>query len=333
MRDMQPAQCFDRRGKWLRNADSREIISQTHMMMLLALPLLAATLQTADGIRLWYSDAGKGAPIVVIHGGPGMDHGSLENDLAPLTKRHRVIFYDQRGGGRSSLPDDAAQLTIDHHVSDLEALRKHLRIEKMTLLAHSFGPAIAALYAIRYPDHVDRMIFLGPIPRRKGAFFEEYGANLSARVDEKSRMRAEEIEKSFATTKDMTAACREYWSIMTPPRVARSLSATLVKSDLCSSPPEAIRFGMLKTGPATWQSMGEWDWTADLQKLRTPLLIIHGEEDAIPMKMVEEWSNAMPNARLMKLEKTAHFPHAERPDIVFPAIEKFLKEDSWTPKK
>ena len=289
--------------------------------------------QSGDGVRIWYEQAGKGSPIVVIHGGPGMDHASLAADLVPLTKHHRVIYYDQRGGGRSSLPDDASLLTIDRHVADLEALRAHLKLEKMTLLAHSFGPAIAALYAIRYPARVDHMIFLGPIPPRKGAFFEEYGTNLMARVGEKERARADEIEKSFSTTKDMTAACREYWSLMTPPRVAKSLPATVVKSDLCSSPPEAIRFGMLKTGPATWASLGDWNWVSDLQNVNVPTLIIHGEEDAIPMKMVEEWATALPHAKLLKLDRTAHFPHAERPGIVFPAIEHFLKETSWIPKK
>lgn len=93
-----------------------------------------------DGVRLWYTESGKGSPVIVIHGGPGMDHDSLSADLGPLRARHRVIEYDQRGGGRSTLPADVALLTIDHHVDDLEALRKHLGLKRVTLLAHSFGP-------------------------------------------------------------------------------------------------------------------------------------------------------------------------------------------------
>src|SRR5258707_12013989 len=79
--------------------------------------------KAGDGVRLWYADGGKGSPVIVIHGGPGMDHGSLSADLAPLRLHHRVIEYDQRGGGRSTLPADMNLLTIDHHVADLEALR------------------------------------------------------------------------------------------------------------------------------------------------------------------------------------------------------------------
>jgi pimeloyl-ACP methyl ester carboxylesterase len=195
----------------------------------------------------------------------------------------------------------------------------------MTLIGHSFGPAIAARYAIRYPDRVERMIFLGPIPPRKGKFFEEFGAGLFQRLDAGERKRAVELQQSFASAADVTAVCREYWSIMTPPRVAKSLDAAVVKSDLCSAPPEAIRFGWTKTNPATFGSLGDWDWTAELSRVRVPTLIIHGEEDAIPMAMVSEWVTALPNARIMRLARTAHFPHAERPSLVFPAIETFLR--------
>jgi proline iminopeptidase len=253
-----------------------------------------------------------------------MDHNSLAADLAPFEASHRLIYYDQRGGGQSTLPADTALLTIDHHVRDLEALRRHLGLEKITLLAHSFGPAIAAQYAIHYPAHVERMIFLSPIPPVKGKFFEEYGASLMKRLTDPQRARGAELQKAFDTSSDTTAVCREYWSIMTPPRVAKSLSASVVKSDLCTAPPEAIRYGMTKTNPATFGSLGDWNWTGDLAKVKAPVLIIHGDEDAIPMAMVNGWVTALPNARIVRLKQTAHFPHAERPKIVYRAVEDFM---------
>lgn len=291
-------------------------------MQSLAVALLFATLIDAgDGVQIWYTERGEGTPIVVIHGGPGMDHATLAADLVPLEKNHRVIYYDQRGGGRSTLPSDTTLLTIDHHVADLEALRKHLGLEKVTLLAHSFGPAIAAQYAIRHPKRVDRMIFLGPIPPRKGKFFEEYGRRLRRRVPPEDLKRAEAL--SF-DSENVSEVCREYWTIMTPPRVARSLSASVVKADLCSASPEALRYGMTKTNEVTFASLGDWNWIPELRKLRVRTLILHGLKDAIPMSMVREWT-ALPNSRLLELEETAHFPHAERPAIVFGAIERFLK--------
>ena len=112
---------------------------------------------------------------------------------------------------------------------------------------------------------------------------------------------------------------------MVRPRVAVSLPVSVVKSDLCTATAEAIRYGMTKTNPATFASLGDWDWRAELARVRVPTLIIHGEEDAIPMDMVEEWATAMPRARLLRLPHTGHFPHAERPEVVFPAIEEFLR--------
>lgn len=287
--------------------------------------LLAAPADTfidaGDGVRLWYMSRGHGSPVVVIHGGPGMDHATLAADLVPLERRHRVIYYDQRGGGRSTLPGDTSLLTIDHHVRDLEALRQQLGLAKLTLLAHSFGPAIAARYAMRHPDRVDRMIFLGPIPPRKGTFSEQYGRTLRERLTPEQLQRANELSFDGENTE---AVCREYWSIMTRPRVAKSLPVTVVKADLCAASSEAIRYGMTKTNPATFASLGDWNWTAELARVRTPTLVIHGEEDAIPMSMVEEWTTSMPSARLLRLPETGHFPHAERPAIVFREIERFL---------
>lgn len=263
-------------------------------------------------------------------GGRGVLWSSSTAGRGWITPRCSLICVRSNGGIASSittsvaagarLPDDIALLTIDHHVRDLEAVRRHLGVEKLTIVAHSFGPAIAALYAIRHPEHVDRMVFLGPIPPRRGGFREEYGKRLMARLtpDEAARAGALSFEDG-----DARAVCREYWSIMTRPRVARSLPVSVVKSDLCGPTAEAIRYGMTRTNPITTESMGDWDWTGELATLSTAILVIHGEEDAIPIEMVAEWTRA-PHATLLRLPKTGHFPHAERPGKVFRAIERFL---------
>lgn len=282
-------------------------------------------IDAGNGIRLWTKQRGHGSPIIVIHGGPGMDHDTLAADVVPLERDHRFIYYDQRGGGRSTLPSDTNLLTIDHFVDDLDAVRKHYGLNKVTLLAHSFGPAVAALYAIKYPSRVNRMIFVGPIPPMKEKFFQEFGATVQSRLTKEQRDRAEALQKQWMTG-DATKICREYWSIMTPPRLAKSSPASAVKSDFCTAPPEAIVYGMTKTNPKTFGSLGDWDWRSQLAHVKVPALIIHGEEDAIPMSMVSAWATSMPHARLLRVKDAAHFPFAERPAIVFTAIEAFLRE-------
>lgn len=287
-------------------------------------PVVAST----DGVKLYVKTVGNGPPVVVVHGGPGLDHGSLLPDLEPLTKTHRLVFYDQRGGGRSTLVD-APHLGIDDHVADLESLREHLGLEKVTLLAHSFGPGIAAKYAIAHPSRVERMIFLGPIPPRRGRFVEEYGAAVKARLSDAQRARMAELLAVYKTEEgDVVAACREYWEIATLPRVAKGADPRSVKADLCTAPAVAIRFGMMTTNEATFASLGDWDWREALAAVKAPTLVIHGEEDMIPAAMVREWTASLPNARVILLPKTGHFPHAEKPQVVFPAIEEFLR-GSW----
>jgi proline iminopeptidase len=119
-----------------------------------------------DGASLFYRMVGTGPDVLVmIHGGPGMDMGYMVPDFRPLEAHHRLLYYDQRGSGRSELlRDDASLYTMARHVADLEALRRQFGLERMTLVAHSFGPAIAASYAIAHPERVARMIFLGPVP-------------------------------------------------------------------------------------------------------------------------------------------------------------------------
>jgi proline iminopeptidase len=104
----------------------------------------------SDSARLYYRVMGHAADtIIAIHGGPGMDQESIANDFAVLAQKHTVIFYDQRGGGKSTLPADTTTLVAARQVQDLDELRQHFKLAKVTLVAHSYGPLLAASYATR----------------------------------------------------------------------------------------------------------------------------------------------------------------------------------------
>jgi proline iminopeptidase len=280
-----------------------------------------------DGAALFYRMVGAGPDVLVmIHGGPGMDMGYMVPDFRPLAEHHRLLFYDQRGGGRSELlRDDPALYTMARHVADLEALRRQFGLPRMTLVAHSFGPAIAASYAMAHPERVARMIFLGPVPPRAGDMETRYAATIDSRLTPDERVELAKWGTAMVRGADPVQACRAYWAIAVKPRVARPELASRVTGDFCSAGAEAIRSGMGVAGPHTEASLGAWDFRPGLAAVTAPTLILHGESDAIPMDLVEEWTAAMPAAKLVKIPGASHFPYVERPDLVWPEIERFLR--------
>ncbi|MFE7852985.1 alpha/beta fold hydrolase [Streptomyces sp. NPDC057403] len=116
-----------------------------------------------DGTELAYHARGQGAPLVVLPGGP-MQASSYLGDLGGLTAHRRLILLDLRGTGDSAVPADPATYRCDRLVDDVEALRVHLGLERMDVLAHSAGGSLAMLYAARYPRRVARLVLVTAIP-------------------------------------------------------------------------------------------------------------------------------------------------------------------------
>ncbi|MFF9060481.1 alpha/beta fold hydrolase [Streptomyces sp. NPDC014882] len=120
-----------------------------------------------DGTPLAYHVRGEGEPLVVLPGGP-MRASEYLGDLGGLAARRRLILLDLRGTGDSSAPADPATYRCDRQVEDVEALRVHLGLERMDLLAHSAGGSLALLYAARHPRRVARLVLVTVIPRVLG---------------------------------------------------------------------------------------------------------------------------------------------------------------------
>lgn len=311
------------------------------LVALALLPALGAAQETgyvsvSDGAKVFYKTSGKPRPgvdtIIAIHGGPGLDLGTIYNDMAIMFgSKHFVIFYDQRGGGRSALPADTTQLYSARQIQDLDDLRKHFKLERVTLVAHSYGPLLAGSYAIAHPTNVKKMIFFGPVPPLKAGFNPRYGANFNARMDSVGRraMNAANRQQLDSTVTDSVAraGCREYWRIGMRPRLSEpDRTWPLMKSDFCETELRGIRYGSRFGTRIITGSFGDWDLRPALATLNVPLLVMHGEEETIPMDLIEAWITAMPKgmATLIKVPRAAHFVYVERPEIVYPAVEKFL---------
>jgi proline iminopeptidase len=276
-------------------------------------------------VRIFYRVVGTGPDtIVAVHGGPGGNMNDMMPDLDRLASRHVIIYYDQRGGGHSELPSDTTRLDARYFVEDLEFLRRYFHLERLTLLAHSFGPLLVARYAQTYPDRVARMIFVGAIgPRRADA--TAYGRTMYARMDSATRDSMIALVQALAsgTAADPVVACRKYGELERKVEIAQGRSGARKASD-CAFPPEAIRYAHRYTSQVTFASFGDWNYTRTLDQVSAPLLVVYGDRDPSPMSSQRAWAAAVPNGRLLVVAGAGHAPHVDDPNVFFPALNTFL---------
>src|SRR6266849_6986121 len=112
----------------------------------------------AGNASLYAREIGRGQPIIVLHGGPDFDHSYLLPDLDRLADAFRLIYYDQRGRGRSADQVLPEEVTLASEMDDLEMVRQHFHLESPALLGHSWGTVLALEYALRHPERVSLMI-------------------------------------------------------------------------------------------------------------------------------------------------------------------------------
>ena len=118
----------------------------------------------AGKVSLYSREIGRGQPIIVLHGGPDFDHGYLLPDLDRLADAFRLIYYDQRGRGRSANEVLPEEVSLASDVDDIDKVRQHFHLESAALLGHSWGAVLALEYALRHPERVSHMILM--IPRQ-----------------------------------------------------------------------------------------------------------------------------------------------------------------------
>ena len=279
-----------------------------------------------SGVRLFYRLLGTGGdPVVLIHGGPGFTSDYLADDMAPLARTWSVFIYDQRGIGKSTLVSDAAGLAAQRYVEDLEAIRKHLGLEQLTLLGHSWGAAPAALYAMQYPQRVRRMILVGTIPFRRSELAAAFEKMAAGRDSVTQRRMAELSAIRKANPSDLSA-CQEYYRLWFTPFFAARSAADRMQGNVCAGSPASLENKPF-VDQFTFPSLGDWDWTTSLSTAIAPTLIIHGELDPLPIESARKWATTMPNARLVELKGIGHFPHVEAPEAFFEAVRRFLEGD------
>ncbi len=115
----------------------------------------------AHGVLIYYQIIGHGAPLMIVHGGPGVSHDYLMPYLLPLARNNQLVFIDERGSGRSEKLEDTSQYTVENMVEDVESVRQELHLGKISLMGHSFGGVLAQAYAFKYQQNLTHLILGG----------------------------------------------------------------------------------------------------------------------------------------------------------------------------
>lgn len=276
-----------------------------------------------DQGKLYYQKFGSGGtPIIVVHGGPGLDQSYLQPQMLALSKNHEVIFYDQRGSGRSLETSlSPALINISQFTKDLEDLRKQLGLNKFILLGHSWGGFLAMRYTLNYPEHVSALILLNTSPadyKGQQAFIKEFTKRTQPIKNEITPL-FNFLEFEKLTSAQISKLYRTVFSVYfyNPKKVNELTLNTSEES--------------AKGGEKVMQLMSNTSWLKpntnlfpELKKLNVPTLVISGKQDIVPLWTSQEIKEAIPHAEMVVLEECGHFPYIEKPDELFNHIQRFL---------
>jgi proline iminopeptidase len=264
---------------------------------------------------LYYEELGTvaGVPLMIVNGGPGVDHTYMHcSDAWNLLAEHRhVVFYDQRGVGRSTPLQKGQSCTLADQIADLEALRSHLGFERMDLLGHSWGGYLVMAYAARFPSRVGHLVICdSAAPKLKDTvfLFKDVFPETVARQD----------GLSFAETLGDSAATQEsflqYLSMLFYSTEHRDQYMAQAKPRLNKAVNEAVV-----------ADLDKYDLGPELKKFRFPTLVINGRFDAnVAPSVAYKIHESIPGSRLVLFERSGHLPFFEERDDFVRLVEGFL---------
>ncbi len=268
-------------------------------------------------------------PLVLLHGGPGAHHDYLYPQLLALAESHRVVTYDQRGGGRSR-PEDATPITWRTQVDDLAQLLNEFELQWPVLVGYSWGALLAMLYCVEASQHQavsassirqmpmpSRMVLISPAPITS-SWRTEFETELLERQRRPAiQMLRAELAASGLRERDPVAYRQRSFELsvagyFADPIRARSLTPFRVTGRVQQS---------------IWESLGAFDLRDSLatcaRAVRLPVLVVHGRADPIPLASAMAVAEAL-DATFVELTDCGHVPYVEQPAALFAAIAHFL---------
>jgi proline iminopeptidase len=258
---------------------------------------------------------GDGTPLVLVNGGPGLDHVYLRAPAFERLGRDRpVVYYDQRGTGRSSALEPGQPCGLAEQIADLEALRAHLGIERFDLLGHSWGGYLAMAYAARHPERVAHLVVVTSAPPRIPDLEPLLDRFFPETVE---RQRALAFESALGDTDAVTADLTAHMSMLFLDPGHRDRLLARMRAEPFDYAPEV--------NAALWADLQRFDLTPELRALALPALVVHGRWDVnVPPSVGWAIHRAIPGSELAIFERSGHFPQLEEEDAFVARVAEFL---------
>ena len=276
---------------------------------------------TLNGTQIHYTVRGKGPVLIAHSGGPGADARDWD-DFAKIDDFVTIVALHPRGSGLSGPAAGDAYL-LPHYASDVEALRKHLGLEKPMLMGWSHGGMVAQQFAFTYPDSLSKLI-LFETSAYFGEFLNDVEASVQAFKDEPwFEDSLDALKKEWAgeyqTDEDMGRLWQREKKFYFKKFNARAQAySERTKDTLIKVAP--LRVFNEKEAPS-------FDLRPHLKKIKVPTLVIVGRQDFITnVEMAKEMAEQIPNARMEILEESGHYGFVEEPEKFYRVVKEFVDE-------
>ncbi|MEP6910017.1 MAG: alpha/beta hydrolase [Actinomycetota bacterium] len=247
--------------------------------------------------------------IVLVHGGPGIDHTPFKFAYASLSEIAQIVYYDHRGNGRSE--HGAHELwNLDQWADDLRTLCDTLGIERPIVFGASFGGFVALNYSLRHPDHPAKLILASTAARirleRAAAMFERLGGPEARAIAE--RFWSDPTEENL--DEYMRVCFPLYTQRRQPPEILARITRNPAMTEHFSRSGEALGF----------------DFSDRLHQLRCPVMLLSGELDPIiTIEDAEDLAAALPqHVQFHRLPGAGHMVALEQPEVVLALVRDFV---------
>lgn len=288
----------------------------------------------ANGVMIYFTEFGRGNPLLIVHGGPGASHDYFLPYLLPLARHNRLIFIDERGSGRSEKLDDPSGYTVENMVEDVEAVRQQLHLGKISLLGHSYGGALAQAYALKYQKNLSHLILASTWSSTKALneIFVQMKEKMPAELrDRINKMESEglfghglDYQKRRYTNDYMIAAWGEgyfpylYQNRPDPnydPIAAGNTSWDLYR-EMWGSHGEFVVDGNLRSV----------EYTERLAEIKVPTLILVGDHDECDPSLAEAMHARIAGSKMVVVPKAGHNTFVDQTKIFVDAVSAFASK-------